>query len=80
MKLNLMDNDISIAHRLGRYLPGKSRPTIVQFVRREVKGTVMRNVKELKDTGISIGHELTKLNQQVLQSIRLKDTNKERYK
>lgn len=77
LKINLTMNDISIAHRLGRYLPGRTRPTIVQFVRREVKGTVMKNVKELKNSGMSISHDLTRLNQQVLQSIRLKDRDKE---
>ena len=38
-----------------------------------MKNTIMKNVKYLKNTRISINEDLTKLNRKVLSSMRLKD-------
>lgn len=73
LSLNLTEADIDIAHRLGSFKLGKHRPTIVKFVRRQTKQNVMSKGRALKNTGVSISHDLTWLNQQVLSSLRLKD-------
>ena len=65
-------NDIDVAHRLGKFTQDKTRPVIVKFVRRQTKSDVMRNAKLLKDTGIFLNEDLTKLNAEVLASARLK--------
>ena len=71
--LNVSPLDIDIAHRLGKFQEGTSRPVIAKFVQRQMKNTIMKNVKYLKNTRISINEDLTKLNRKVLSSMRLKD-------
>jgi regulator of replication initiation timing len=73
MGLDIKDTDVGIAHRLGKFKDGKNRPVIVQFVRKQTKINIMSQTKKLKDTGIYINHDLTKLNNEVLASLRLKD-------
>ena len=73
MKLDLSCYDIDIAHRLGKFEEKKIRPVIVKFVSRHTKYNVMHNTKKLKGTTLSFNEDLTKLNQQVLSSMRLKD-------
>ncbi|XP_060578456.1 uncharacterized protein LOC132735517 [Ruditapes philippinarum] len=74
LSMSITEENIDIAHRLGQY-KGKDRPVIVKFVRRQVKNEVFEKIKRLKTTNIFINHDLTWLNQQVLSSLRLKDTN-----
>lgn len=73
LNLNIHEADIGVAHRLGRFKSGKNRPVIVQFVRKQTKINVMKKTSALKGTGIFINHDLTKLNNEVLSSLRLKD-------
>ena len=72
MGMNISSYDIDIAHRLGKYEDTKIRNVIVKFVQRQVKVTVMKNTKKLKGTTISINEDLTKINLEVLASLRLK--------
>lgn len=73
-KLNLTvdEEDIDIAHRLGKYNGSKSRQVIVRFVHRYTKQKVLRNAKLLKGSRMYIMEDLTRLNQEVLASLRLK--------
>lgn len=75
LSVSITEENIDIAHRLGKF-NGKNRPVIVKFVRRQVKNDIMQNVSKLKSTGLYISHDLTWLNQQVLSSLRLKDTER----
>jgi hypothetical protein len=65
--------DIDVAHRLGKYAQHKCRPVIVKFVRRQTKIEIMKRAKLLKGTGIYINEDLTKINAEVLASLRLKE-------
>ena len=76
MGLNLSPYDIDIAHRLGKYEDKKVRPIIVRFVQRQVKATVMRNTRKLKGIALSINEDLTKMNLEIVASIRLKGKDK----
>ncbi|KAH3768453.1 hypothetical protein DPMN_169666 [Dreissena polymorpha] len=57
----------------GKYHREKIRPVIVRFIRRKSKSDVMRNAKLLKGSGIFLNEDLTKLNAEVLASVRHKD-------
>ena len=70
-KLHQADVLKSLA-RLGRWEQGKNRPVIVKFVRRQTKINVMKKSKDLKKRSIFVNEDLTRLNQQVLASLRLK--------
>ncbi|KAH3802154.1 hypothetical protein DPMN_155825 [Dreissena polymorpha] len=73
LNVHLEYKDIEIAHRLGKYIPNKNRAVIVKFVRRQTKIDVMKRAKQLKGTGIYINEDLTKINAEVLASLRLKE-------
>ena len=75
--LSLNFQDIDIAHRLGRFKPDKKRAVIVKFVHRHVKQNVLRNAHKLKNTSLSINEDLTKINQSVLASLRVKTKGKD---
>lgn len=72
MGLNISSYDIDIAHRLGKYEDKQIRNVIVKFVQRQVKVMVMKSTNKLKGTTISINEDLTKINLEVLASLRLK--------
>lgn len=70
--LNLKDDDIDIAHRIGKYEKDKKRQIIVKFQSRMKKSQVMRDKKGLKGENIFINDDLTRLNQEVFNSVRIK--------
>ena len=63
--------DIDIAHRLPNKI-GTNRKVIVKFVSRYVKTKVMKNERKLSSTGVYINDDLTKINQEVLMSVKNK--------
>ncbi|KAH3700361.1 hypothetical protein DPMN_075337 [Dreissena polymorpha] len=65
-------NGIDIAHRPGKFKPNINRRVIVRFVRRETKIYIMRKATLVKGSGIFVKEDLTKLNVEVLASLRLK--------
>jgi len=67
------EHEIDIAHRLGKFKQGKQRPIIVKFVRRQTKIKVFKHAKQLRQSSIYINEDLTKLNQEVLSSVRMKE-------
>ena len=69
---HLTPNDIDIAHRLGKYKHGINRNIIVRFVSRATKIRVFKHRKELKAVDVYVNEDLTKLNQDVLTSVRVK--------
>ncbi|XP_052215794.1 uncharacterized protein LOC127834191 [Dreissena polymorpha] len=71
--LRVEKEDIDIAHRIGKYHREKIQPVIVRFIRRQTKSDVKRNAKLLKGSGIFLNKDLTKLNAEILASVRLKD-------
>ncbi|XP_052249726.1 low affinity immunoglobulin epsilon Fc receptor-like [Dreissena polymorpha] len=71
--MQLETKDIDIAHRLGKYVENKCRPVIVKLVRRQTKIEIMKRANRLKNTGIFINEDLTKMNVEVLASLRLKE-------
>ena len=40
--------EISVVHRLGRYVAGRARPIIVKFTRRCIKTSLMKNKHKLR--------------------------------
>ena len=65
--------DIDVAHRLGKFAKNKSRPVIVKFLRRQTKIEIMKRAQMLKGSRLFINEDLTKLNAEVLASLRLKE-------
>jgi len=78
MDVEVGENEIDIAHRLGKFDENKptNRPIIVKFVSRQKRMEVMSNAKKLKETNFFINEDLTRLNHEVLMSVRLKATNR----
>ena len=72
LDLKLTLNLIYIAHRLGPYKLGRNRKVIVRFVHREIKQQILAKRKMLKNSGISIFEDMSKLNGEVLASARKK--------
>ena len=70
---DINEHEIDIAHRLGKFKQGKQRPIIVKFVRRQTKIKVFKHAKQLRQSSIYINEDLTKLNQEELSAVRLKD-------
>ena len=62
LKINLAPWEIEVAHRLGHFTPGKSRPIIVRFQTRKAKNKVMASRRNLKGSRISISDDLTQTN------------------
>ena len=75
MDIKLSVQQIDIAHRLGPFSRETNRNVIVRLVSRQVKFNILSNCNVLKNTGVYINEDLTHTNQQVLSSMRLKDTN-----
>jgi len=71
--LDISVHEIDVAHRLGKYRQGKQRPIIVKFVRRQTKIQVFKYAKQLRQSAVYINDDLTKTNQEVLSSVRIKD-------
>jgi hypothetical protein len=61
--------DIDIAHRLGRYQPGKPRPIIAKFMTRRHKIETIQKRRALKGTRIVIREDLTPFNQSLLKEV-----------
>ena len=73
--ISIQPTDIDIAHRLGKFKPGSNRPVIVRFIRRQTKIDILRKAKLFKGSSIFANEDLTKLNAEVLASVRLKQPN-----
>ncbi|KAH3890807.1 hypothetical protein DPMN_014895 [Dreissena polymorpha] len=70
--MSILPNHIDIAHRLGQFKSNSNRPVIIRFVRRQTKIDILRKAKLFKGPGIFVNEDLTKLNAEVLASVRLK--------
>ncbi|KAH3870369.1 hypothetical protein DPMN_033553 [Dreissena polymorpha] len=70
--MSIVPNEIGITHRLGQFKPNSIRPVIVIFVRRQTKIDILRKTKLFNGSGIFVNEDLTKLNAEVLASVRLK--------
>lgn len=73
MDLDLSVQQIDIAHRLGPFSRDSNRNVIVKFISRQVKINILSNCSALRNTGVYINEDLTRLNSKVLSSMRLKD-------
>ena len=62
MGLENLRQGIDIAHRVGSFKPGKSRPIIVKMHGRKDKVEIMKNKKALKGSGIGVSEDLTIFN------------------
>ncbi|XP_070389694.1 uncharacterized protein [Dermacentor albipictus] len=60
MNLNKSDDRISRAHRLGRFIPNKSRPIIVRFLSSKLRETILSSKSKLKTTGVSVSEDFCK--------------------
>ena len=69
INLKISKNDISIAHRLGRFVQNKPRPIIVKFKSRIHKNQVLYQRRKLKGTGMGISEDLTSKNYEYLQKL-----------
>ena len=58
IKIKLNHDDIEICHRLGQKTLNKKRPVVVKFRYRDVKWDVMKERKNLKDSGITFSEDL----------------------
>lgn len=71
--VNLKFDDIDIAHRLGKFDKDKQRQIIVKMKSRMTKINIMTRKKALRGKHIFINDDLTKLNQAVFKSVRVKN-------
>ncbi|KAH3886913.1 hypothetical protein DPMN_010926 [Dreissena polymorpha] len=70
--IKLVKEDIDIAHRVGKFEQNKHRQIIVKLQSRMKKTQIMREKKNLKGEKLYINEDLTRLNQEVFRSVRLK--------
>ena len=73
MGLDLSVQQIDIGHRLGPFSRDRNRNVIVKFISRQVKFNILAHCSALRNTGVYINEDLTRLNSKVLSSMRLKD-------
>ncbi|XP_041377200.1 uncharacterized protein LOC121389625 [Gigantopelta aegis] len=66
--------DINIAHRLGKFKEGSSRPMTVKFVSRIHKQKVLYNRRKLEGSGIGIAEDLTAKDLAYLQQLKEEKT------
>ena len=64
--VQITKNDISIAHRLGKFTEYKARPIIVKFNSRLQKNKALYQRRKLKGTGMGISEDLTAKNHEYL--------------
>ena len=62
MRMNINEEDVKMAHRVGKFRSDKKRAIIVRFASRKKKDLVMTEKKKLKGSGILICEDLTKTN------------------
>ena len=66
LKVDLSDQNIDRAHRVGKPKENRSRAIIVRFKSHKDKVAVLRQRKELKSTRFYVNEDLTSRNQQLL--------------
>lgn len=59
LKINLQEQSIERAHRLGKIKTGK-RPIIAKFSSFKVKEEIIRNAKMLKNTGLAVSEDFSR--------------------
>ncbi|KAL8610697.1 hypothetical protein ACOMHN_047266 [Nucella lapillus] len=66
-------SDVEIAHRTGRVTSGtgssKPRPIIVRLFSRRQRGLILTARRKLKQTGVSVGEDLTQVNYRLLRQV-----------
>lgn len=62
------EQDVEMAHRIGRPGGGRPRAIIVRFHSRRLRGQVLAERRKLKQSGVSIGEDLTAQNYKLLKS------------
>ncbi|XP_060082347.1 uncharacterized protein LOC132561663 [Ylistrum balloti] len=73
LKVDINENDIDIAHRLGRFNSDRPRTIICKFTHRRKKTQILSKRRNLRGSKIVIFEDLTKRNQDILkQAYRLK--------
>lgn len=60
LNLDSSDDRISRAHRLGRFVPNKSRPVIVRFSSCKLRETILSSKNKLKTSGVSVSEDFCK--------------------
>ncbi len=63
--------DIEIAHRSGKPGGARPRPILARFLSRRLRSSVLASRRKLKQTGISIGEDLTSLNYKLLKKTQI---------
>jgi hypothetical protein len=66
--VEVTEKDIELAHRTGKRGGARPRPIIARFFSRQVRGEVLTNRRKLKQSGISIGEDLTQANYNLLKA------------
>ncbi|XP_069132016.1 uncharacterized protein [Argopecten irradians] len=66
LKVPLRTEDIDIAHRLGKFDQSKKRAVIVKFTHRTKKFEIIKSRRILRNSGITVSEDLTRINQQRL--------------
>ena len=62
MKIDIKEEDVEVAHRVGKFKSDRKRAIIVRFASRKTKEKVMTEKKKLKGSGIFVNEDLTKRN------------------
>ena len=72
MRVRVAHEDISTSHRIGRPQPGRERPLVARFVRRDKRTEILRNKKKLKDTnrGVFVDEHLSPLRAKLLNLVK----------
>ena len=66
LNIDITDNDIDAAHRVGASHNNRPRGIIVRFYRRTIRNDIIRARRALKGSAVSIREDLTRLNQALL--------------
>ena len=73
--LEVSDDTVDRANRVGKKEEGANRAIFVCLKRHKDKLTIMKNGKNLKDSGFYINEDLTKSNQKLFYTARVKCVN-----
>ena len=73
--MEVSDDTVDRANRVGKKEEGANRAIFVCLKRHKDKLTIMKNGKNLKDSGFYINEDLTKSNQKLFYTARVKCVN-----
>ena len=65
--VSVTERDVEVAHRSGKPGGPRPRPILLRFLSRRKRGEVLADRRKLKNSGVSVGEDLTSANYSLLQ-------------